>query len=103
MHYQLKLNETLLREGDFKSLMVLYNGLTGSSFARTQNSNWLNKMSATESYSHYLNIMAKELGVTHWEGRLTLSQAKKSPEKVFIFETHEAIIAKKTPHQTSAI
>ena len=91
MNYQLYLNKQLLKEGDFKALTALFNDLSGLNFAKGQSSNWLNKMSADESYLTYLHIMAKDFGVLDWKGELILAPEGQTAERVHLFETHKAL------------
>ncbi len=75
--------------GDFKSLNMVFGCLSGSSFARSPNASWLDKMSATESYEQYLTIKAQELGISAWAGTLEFGLTNEAPEKVHLFALHE--------------
>jgi len=94
VNYQLYLNKQLLKEGDFRALTALFNDLSGLNFAKGQSSNWLNKMSADESYLTYLNIMAKDFGVLDWKGELILAPQGQTAERVHLFKTHETLAEK---------
>lgn len=89
MKYQLYLNQQLLKEGDFKTLTALFNDLSGLNFAREKPSGWLQKMSATESYDNYLNIMAKEFQIEQWQGELILCSENLEHKRVHLFATHQ--------------
>lgn len=102
MAWQLTLNDKVIIEGDFKTLSVLFDSLSGLHFARGASaSSWLDKMSSTESYQHYLAIKAKELGV-EWQGQLTLCQQDTPPTRVHIFDQHAAVLARNKTRKKSA-
>lgn len=89
MHFQLKLNDQLLQEGDFKTLSALFADLSGLNFARGKRTSWLDKMSASESYETYLKIKAAEFGIARWEGKLELLRRDGSLERTHFFSTHQ--------------
>ncbi len=79
MEWHLTLNEQIIAQGDHKSLSVLFDCLSGVHFAKGRQASWLDKMSASESYDHYLAIKAKELGVDLiWDGPTDLDPAKQN-------------------------
>lgn len=95
MNFQLMLNDTVLQEGDLKTLSALFNDLSGLSFAKGQASKWLEKMSATESYDTYLRIKAAEFGVSQWHGALVLCDRDGQAERVHFFDTHSETLTQK--------
>ena len=94
MNFQLMLNDTVLQEGDLKTLSALFNDLSGLSFAKGQASRWLEKMSATESYETYLRIKAVEFGISQWHGALVLCNKDGQAERVHFFDTHGQKLSK---------
>lgn len=85
MPYKLLLNGETILSGDLKSLRQTFNSLSGLAFKRTEQSNWLNKMTARESYAQYLHIMARELKVEKWDGLLQLVDHTDAPESAHLF------------------
>ena len=92
MLYQLSLNDQVLKEGDLKSLTALFSDLSGLNFAKNHRANWLNKMSSSESYQTYLQIMATEFGLPGWGGTLYLAKKNGEPELVHLFDTHKNML-----------
>lgn len=103
MTWQITLNDKVIVEGDFKTLSVLFDSLSGLHFAKSKNSSsWLDKMSSTESYQHYLAIKAKELGVI-WSGQLSLCQQDTPPTRVHLFDQHASLLAQTNSANKSAL
>ncbi|MDX1453087.1 MAG: hypothetical protein R3183_11065 [Oleiphilaceae bacterium] len=95
MSWQLILNKQVILEGDYKSLSVLFDCLSGLHFARNPRASWLDKMTAGESYQHYLSIKAKELGV-QWQGTLVLCSPRRRIERAHIFDQHSNLVIHKS-------
>jgi len=90
--FYLKLNNEVIKTGSFKTLMSLFNGLSGVEFARSSRATWLSKMSSPSSYVQYLKILGLELNVKAWNGELSLwKDTGVVPAKIFLFKTHEKI------------
>jgi len=96
MHCKLALNKLVLQVGDLKTITALFNDLSGLNFAKNRQANWLNKMSATESYSTYLQIKANEFGIDDWKGTLLLLSNKGETLRAHLFATHASIVNNKT-------
>jgi hypothetical protein len=96
MHCKLVLNKLILQVGDLKTVTALFNDLSGLNFAKNRQANWLNKMSATESYSTYLQIKANEFGLDEWKGTLLLLSNEGETLRAHLFATHASIINNKT-------
>ncbi len=92
MSWTLYLNDSEIMRGDYKSLNMLFGCLSGVSFARASQPGWLDKMSSTTSYEHYLNIKAKEFGIERWHGQLELRNKEGCAERVFFFEQHIKVL-----------
>jgi len=92
MSWTLCLNDTLIMNGDYKSLNMIFGCLSGVNFARSSGSGWLDKMSSSTSYEHYLNIKGKELGVVCWSGKLVLKNPAGDPERVHFFDQNSALL-----------
>ena len=92
MHFSLALNDTLLQTGDLKSITALFSDLSGLNFAKNQHANWLNKMSAAESYGTYLQIKAEEYDIDGWSGTLQLLSSDGETLRAHLFATHERVV-----------
>jgi len=92
MLHQLRLDDKLLHQGELKTVTALFNDLSGQTFAREGNANWLNKMSARESYATYLRIKAEEYGLGEWSGTLFLCEKSGEVIRAHLFETHKNIL-----------
>lgn len=100
MNFRLMLNESVLQEGDLKSLNALFNDLSGLNFAKATRPSWLHKMSATESYATYLKIKAQEFGFSEWQGKLQIINPDGEILRVHLFDTHQELLSQHVQKST---